>query len=209
MYVTSDAVTFRLSSDFRLEVLLVLRANEPYRGCWALPGGFVDLDEDLLDACARELEEETGLRPSAMVQLGAWGTPGRDPRGRNVTVAFLAVVGQGGPEPRGADDAARADWHSAGDLPDLAFDHAEILAAGLAKLRLLALSTHVLFAMLPESFGLRDVRLALDAVRGGEVTLEQAEAVASCARLEIGAAKGEGGRNIYRCIAPDPLAPLG
>ncbi len=209
VYVTTDAVTFALSPAGPLALLLVRRSNEPYAGKWALPGGFVDEDEDLSDACARELAEETGLRPSAMAQIGAWGAPGRDPRGRNVSVAYLAVVGPEARSARAGDDAAEARWFPVEDLPETAFDHADIISAGLQKLRLLALSTHAVFALLPEEWRLEDLRRALQAVRGGPVTSDQAAAVAECARLEL-VAEGKGGAgNAYRCLAEDYLAPLG
>ncbi|MFO8008681.1 MAG: NUDIX hydrolase [Candidatus Brocadiia bacterium] len=209
VYVTTDAVTFALSPTGPLELLLIRRRNPPYQGRWALPGGFVDEDEDLPDACARELLEEAGLRPAALAQIGAWGTPGRDPRGRNVSVAYLAVVRPSERSARAGDDAAEARWFPVGDLPKTAFDHADIVAAGLEKLRLLALSTHVAFALLPEEFRLDDLRCALEAVRGGPVTFDQAAAVAECARLEV-VSEGEGDvGNVYRCNVGDYLAPLG
>jgi len=209
MYVTTDAVAFAVSATGVLEVALVERANDPYKRRWALPGGFVELDEDLADACARELEEETGLRPAAMAQIGAWGQPGRDPRGRNVSVAYLVVVGRGESGPVAGDDAARAAWFPVGDLPDLAFDHAEILSAALRKLRVMALSTHLVFAMLPaDSFRLQDLREVLEAVRGAAVTLDQAAAVAECASLEIIPSQSETAPTRYRCTAADFLNPL-
>ncbi len=169
----------------------------------------MDEAEDLPDACARELEEETGLRPAAMAQIGAWGTPGRDPRGRNVSVVYLVVVGPEARSARAGDDAAAARWFPVGDLPETAFDHADIISAGLEKLRLLALSTHVTFALLPEDFRLEDLRRALQAVRGGPVSCDQAAAVAECARLEV-VSEGEGGAgSVYRCLAGDYLTPLG
>ena len=208
MFVTTDAVTFSVSPEEGLRVLLVRRANDPHKGDWALPGGFVDLDEDLPDACARELEEETGIPASAMVQIGAWGKPGRDPRGRNVTVAFLTVVGPAGAEPQAADDAAAAAWYPVGGLPPLAFDHGEILSTALAKLRLMALSTHVAFGLLPERFHLADLRRVLCAVLDVPVTIQQAGTVAGCASLEVDSPADEGEPSVYRCVAADFLTGL-
>ncbi len=208
MYVTTDAVTFSLSEDGRLEVLLVRRANEPFRGAWCIPGGFVDEDEDLPDACARELGEEAGLHPAAMIQLGSWGKPGRDPRGRNVTVAYLVVVRPDARSPAAGDDAADAAWHPVDALPPLAFDHDEILATARAKLRLMALSTHVVFAFLHERFTLRGLADALAGVLGRQVGLREAEAVAACADLEPAGRTDPGSAALYRC-ASDFLAPLG
>ena len=131
--VTTDAVVVAPGR----RVLLVERARPPYAGRLALPGGFVDLEEDLVEAAARELLEETGVRiePSHLRQLGAYGRPGRDPRGRTVSVVFVAQVAEELPAV-GADDAAHAGWYDADALlgaPDrLAFDHAEILRDALS-----------------------------------------------------------------------------
>lgn len=121
--VTTDAVIFRPS---RRAVLLVRRADEPFEGEWALPGGYVDQDEDLLASVRRELEEETGLVVDDLEQLRAYGTPGRDPRGHTVSIAFVGR--DEGQEPEAADDAEEAKWWSVDDLPDLAFDHDVIIS---------------------------------------------------------------------------------
>lgn len=117
-------------------VLLIERAKPPFAGTWALPGGFLDEDEDL-EACARrELLEETGLAASGpFEQLRTYGKPGRDPRARTISTAFLTIVPGPPPETAGSDDAARAAWHPAERLPPLAFDHAEIVADALARVR--------------------------------------------------------------------------
>ncbi len=164
MCVTADAVPVRVPPEGQLEILLVRRANPPYLGRWALPGGFVELDEDLPETCARELAEETGVLPKALAQIGAWGQPGRDPRGRTVTVAYLAVIAQGAADARGADDAEEAAWHPAAELPILAFDHSEIAAAGLRKLRFLAATTALSCAFLPEVFQSEGLQHVLRAI---------------------------------------------
>lgn len=126
------------ASAASIEVLLVERANEPFRGSWALPGGFVEIDEDLSQAARRELREETGVDigpdDERFVQLGAFGRPGRDPRGRVISVVYLAGVCRSGSEPTPGDDAARAEWFPVSRLPELAFDHAEILAEARKRL---------------------------------------------------------------------------
>ncbi len=133
-YVTVDTVAIAPSAAGVRSVLLIRRGHEPFAGSWALPGGFVDPDEDLEQAAGRELVEETGVTAPAMRQIGAFGDPGRDPRGRAISVAFLAVLDTA-PAARAGDDAADARWFPIDRLPKrLAFDHAAILAAGLALL---------------------------------------------------------------------------
>ena len=125
--VTVDTVLATVGDDSRLRVLLIERGNEPFAGYWALPGGFVDEQEDLMVAARREMMEETHIELGPIVQLGAYGTPHRDPRGHTVGVAFLAmgepdaVVGVAG------DDAADCRWFAAARPPKLAFDHGVIL----------------------------------------------------------------------------------
>jgi len=132
--VTTDVVAVRGPSDSR-EVLLVLRAHEPYAGRWALPGGFVDEGERLEDAARRELLEETAVAHEvALVHVGAYGDPGRDPRGWTVSVVFLARL-EDDVAVRGGDDAAEAAWFAEGALPPLAFDHDEIVRDGLKLVR--------------------------------------------------------------------------
>lgn len=108
-------------------ILLVQRKHGPFQGKWAFPGGFLEDDEDLPEGAARELEEETGLvlEPEDLEQYRAVGTPGRDPRGRTVTVVFIAHLDQE-VQVKGADDAADARWFPLEDLPEMAFDHREI-----------------------------------------------------------------------------------
>lgn len=132
--VTCDTVVMQKQHGEWM-VLLIERAHPPFAGTWALPGGFLDEHEDL-EACARrELMEETGVQVGRLEQLAAYGRPGRDPRGRTVTIAFLANAGADTRDPRGGDDARRAEWHPALRPPPLAFDHAQILADALARLR--------------------------------------------------------------------------
>jgi len=139
---TSEYPIFAVTADVVLlagdppRVLLIRRGRDPYAGHLALPGGFVDIDEDLAPAAARELAEETGVSGVDLVQLAAYGAPGRDPRQRTVSVAHLGLL----PEPvpaTAADDAADAGWYDAaavleGDEP-LAFDHARVLRDALAR----------------------------------------------------------------------------
>jgi len=107
-------------------ILLIERKNEPYKGLWALPGGFIDMDEDLDEACLRELKEETGIEGIKIHQFCTVGTPGRDPRGRTITIVYLAHTEEM-INPVAGDDAANAKWFETDNLPELAFDHLEII----------------------------------------------------------------------------------
>jgi len=127
--VTVDIVLFHHN-----EVLLIKRAREPFKGQWALPGGFVDENESLEAAAARELKEETGLYGISLQQVGAFGDPGRDPRGHTVSIAFAALL-ENRLEAKASDDAEDARWHSGARPPKLAFDHKKIVR--LARERLL------------------------------------------------------------------------
>ncbi len=124
--VTVDAVVFGLREGVR-EVLLIERKHEPWQGSWALPGGFVDLDETLDAAVARELAEETGLYGVKLAQFHTFGAVNRDPRGRVITVAFTALVNWRDHAPRADDDAADVRWWPLDRLPSLAGDHDEII----------------------------------------------------------------------------------
>jgi 8-oxo-dGTP diphosphatase len=131
--VTVDVVI--VSRGPKQRVLLVRRKNPPFAGMWAIPGGYVDMDETLEAAAARELKEETGVRAGRLVQLHAFGDPGRDPRGRTISVAYLAQVDAQKLKPRAGDDAADVAWHSLSHPPPLAFDHAKILACARRYLK--------------------------------------------------------------------------
>lgn len=131
--LTADCIVFaRKELDFR--VLLVQRANEPYKGKWAFPGGFMNMDETTEEAARRELKEETGLIVDDISQIGTFDRVDRDPRGRVITVAYFVVI-DGIREVKGGDDAAVARWFRIQNLPELAFDHQEIMEVALGKLR--------------------------------------------------------------------------
>ena len=132
--VTVDALVFRRAAG-RTEVLLINRKHEPYKGKWAVPGGFIEMDEELEDAVARELQEETGLTGVELEQMRAFGTCGRDPRGRLISIAFTGVANEGCDKIQAGDDAAKAQWFDVENLPeDMAFDHDEMIACGIEKL---------------------------------------------------------------------------
>ena len=130
--VTVDVVIVSDEPDRR--VLLIRRKHDPFGGMWALPGGFIEMNESLEAAARRELSEETGVEAEQLEQLHTFGDLGRDPRGRTISVAYLAVVDADKLKPQAADDAAEACWHSLHRPPPLAFDHAEILACARRRL---------------------------------------------------------------------------
>ena len=127
--VTADCVV--ITSEEEPRVLLIERGEEPFKGCWAIPGGFLNMDETTEQCAIRELEEETGLKIDQANQIGAYCKVDRDPRGRTISVAYLAIV-ERPLEVSGQDDAAKAKWFPVNALPPLAFDHDEIMADAIA-----------------------------------------------------------------------------
>lgn len=130
--VTTDAVIFNMKADEKLNILLIQRMNEPFKGQWALPGGFLDEDETLEQCVAREVEEETGLKDIKFYQLEAFSQPDRDPRHRTVTVAFWGFCKNSSRLSPGSD-AINAKWFNLTKLPELAFDHEEIIKKALVR----------------------------------------------------------------------------
>ena len=127
--VTADCVV--ITKEAEPKVLLIQRGGEPFKGCWAFPGGFMNMDETTEQCAIRELEEETGLQVSNVILIGAYSKVDRDPRGRTISVAYLAIV-DNSLEVTGQDDAAKAEWWSLSALPQLAFDHEEIMRDAIA-----------------------------------------------------------------------------
>ena len=164
--VTVDIVTFTLR-DHDLKVLLIRRKRAPFAGYWAIPGGFVQMDESLEAGALRELEEETGVRDVYIEQLYTFGQPNRDPRTRVITVAYFALVPASTlPALQAGDDAADARWWSMYDLPSLAFDHAEILDYALTRLRYKLEYSAVGFELLPEKFTLSELQSTYEVILG-------------------------------------------
>lgn len=130
--VTVDLIICALVGNEH-QILLIKRGGEPFKNRWAFPGGFVDKNEDLMDAAHRELEEETGVSDLELRQLGAFGKPGRDPRGHTISIVFGTVIDEVLTALAG-DDADEAQWFSLKNLPPLAFDHDEIISVVLSDL---------------------------------------------------------------------------
>ncbi len=122
--MTADCIV--ITKEAEPKVLLIERGDEPFKGCWAFPGGFMNMDETAEQCAVRELEEETGMKVDEVFQIGAYSKVDRDPRGRTVTVAYLAII-DAPAAVKGQDDAAKAEWWSLSALPELAFDHADIM----------------------------------------------------------------------------------
>lgn len=155
--VALDVLLFTIQEN-NLEVLLVRRKEEPFKDSWALPGGFVRMDESLEAGAARELREETGLKDIYLEQLYTFGSPNRDPRTRVISVTYLALAAKNEWPIRAASDASEARFWPVKDLPKLAFDHQEIFKYGLDRLGSKLSYTNIVFGLLPDSFTLTDLQ---------------------------------------------------
>jgi 8-oxo-dGTP diphosphatase len=165
--LTVDCVVFGLDEE-DLKIILIQRARAPYKGKWALPGGFVQIDEALEEAAERELREETGIQNVFLEQLYTFGDVKRDPRDRIVSVAYYALVNLRDHEIRAATDARNAAWFSIDDIPSLPFDHNRIVEIALKRLRGKVRYEPIGFELLPEKFTLTQLQ------RMYEKILEQA-----------------------------------
>jgi 8-oxo-dGTP diphosphatase len=171
--VTVDCIIFGLDESHKLKVLLIQRANDPYKDYWALPGGFVLAEETLKEAALRELEEETGVKDVFVEQLYTFGDPDRDPRGRVISVAYYALVNLGEHELAASADASRAEWFSINNFPKLAFDHQRIFAAALERLRAKVRYQPIGFELLPEKFTLTHLQQLYETILGVEESLNK------------------------------------
>ncbi|MFZ4549266.1 MAG: NUDIX domain-containing protein [Bacteroidales bacterium] len=130
--VTTDIIVLKTISN-RRSVLLIERKNPPFEGKWALPGGFLEMDETLEEAALRELEEETGITGVELQQFHTFSQVDRDPRHRTITTVYIGKANENTPEPKAGDDAAKVKWFAIDDLPPLAFDHEEVIRMLLSK----------------------------------------------------------------------------
>jgi len=155
--VTVDCVVFGLDEK-ELRIMLIKRAAEPFMNKWALPGGFIHMDENLEYAAKRELKEETGIDKVFLEQLYTFGDVNRDPRGRVVTVAYYALVNLSEHKITASTDAAKAAWFSIDDMPDLAFDHGKIIEMAVRRLTNKVRYEPIGFELLPKKFTLTQLQ---------------------------------------------------
>jgi len=169
-FVTVDPILFTIENNI-LKVLLVKRGNEPFRGRWAIPGGFVNVNESLEAAARRELEEETGIKEVYLEQLYTYGEPKRDPRARIITISYFALVDstklkQVKPTKK---EILEQKWFSVKDLPDLAFDHKEIIEYAYKRLKYKLEYTVVGLELMPNQFTLTDLQNIYEAILGEDL----------------------------------------
>jgi 8-oxo-dGTP diphosphatase len=132
--VTADIIILKKNVD-QLNVLLIERKHAPFEGMWAFPGGFLEMDETLEDAALRELQEETGITGVELTQFHTFSKVNRDPRHRTITTVFIGFTDKKTADPEAGDDAAKVKWFSTDDLPQLAFDHKEVMEMVKIKLK--------------------------------------------------------------------------
>ena len=164
--LTVDCVVFGLDDDHDLKVMLIERDIDPFQGKWALPGGFVHLDESLEEAARRELWEETGIEKIFLEQLYTFGKVNRDPRDRIITVAYYALINLTEQNIKAKTDARNADWFSVKKIPKLAFDHEQILTIALTRLKGKLRYEPIGFELLPKKFTLSQLQKLYEAVLG-------------------------------------------
>lgn len=169
--ITVDAVVFGYKPDEGISVLLIKRKKDPFKGQWAIPGGFVEADESLEHAVSRELKEETGIEVNYLEQLYTFGEPKRDPRKRIVSVAYYALVNPDIYEVHAADDADGAEWFNIAKLPKLAFDHKHILEMAIFRLRNKISYEPVGFELLDKQFPFSELHKLYETLYGKEIDL--------------------------------------
>lgn len=170
--LTVDAMVFNYHSG-KFELLLIKRKDDPYKDCWAFPGGFIDEGESAENAVVRELREETGLQVSKLQQLITASKPGRDPRGWTVSVVFIGFMSEERVILSAGDDAALADWHRIDRLPELAFDHGEIFSEGIKSIRKGLFTDHILQHCLPGPCSKSEIATLLKLIYGSDSESEK------------------------------------
>lgn len=163
--ITTDCVVFGFDGK-SLSILLIQRGIDPYKGYWALPGGFVRMDETVEDCAYRELKEESGVENIYIEQLQSFSGVNRDPRERVITIAFMAFVRQDEYQVIGGSDATKAQWYRLDELPSLAFDHLEIVSAALQKLRKKITIEPLAFRLLNTTFTMSQLQTIYEVVLG-------------------------------------------
>jgi len=163
--VTTDILIFAIDNG-ALKILLINRKEWPYQGQWAIPGGFVQIDEDVEATAHRELLEETGVKNVYLEQLKTFGDPDRDPRMRVITVAYIALLPSSNIHVEASGDAAEAKWFSVEELPELAFDHKNIVETGLDRLRGKIRYSNIVFALMKDKFTLSQLQETYEIILG-------------------------------------------
>ncbi len=205
--VTTDVVVFSIRKG-RLQLLLIRRGREPYLGMWALPGGFLNINEDLDQCAMRELQEETGLSGIFLEQLYTFGRPERDPRERVISVTYYALVCSERLQARASSDADQVAWFTLDDLPELAFDHHEIIT--LAHNRLVAKLNYstVAFQFMPETFTLSELQTVYEILRNEKLDKRNfRKSILSLGQIEETGEQRRNGKHrparVYRVKHPD------
>ncbi|MCW8891474.1 MAG: NUDIX hydrolase [Sedimenticola sp.] len=205
--VTTDIAVFSLHQQ-QLQLLLIRRGQPPYKGKWALPGGFLEIDEDLESGAKRELKEETGASDLYIEQLFTFGRPDRDPRERIISVTYFALAPAEKLSISAGSDATEAAWFPADELPELAFDHAEIILLAKERLAAKTLYSTIAFQLMPETFTLSELQSVYEILRSE--TLDKRNFRKWILSLNLLEETGEMRRNgnhrpakIYRALFPD------
>ena len=207
--VTTDVVVFTIRHG-ELKVLLIKRAENPYLGSWALPGGFVGIAEDLDAAAARELSEETGVSGVYLEQLYSFGQPDRDPRERVITVAYYALIPSHRLQIRAATDAEAVGWFGLSELPKLAFDHERILDMALSRLRAKLEYSTIALQFMPREFTLTELQIVHEQILGAAIDKRnfRKRILALGAIAETGQERRDGAHRpakLYRAIDPSSV----
>ena len=175
--VTADTVLFTILQE-KLCILLIQRAAEPFRSSWALPGGFLEIDETPKACAKRELQEETGIRGVHLEQFHTFGEPARDPRERVISIAYLGLAPWNRLSPQAASDARAVAWYPINALPEMAFDHVDIIGKARQRLTELLAYTTIVFQLMPDSFSLDELQAVYEIL-----TDDRADKRSLCRRL--------------------------